>query len=944
MSAANGTSGLSSHRAGSEGVLVPVRPSVLFFRWRGLVPLNGSRGFRGLGFRCTVACFMLLLIAFLCAPSLPAQESRWKELNTQVAQLYQQGKYAEALPIAAESLKVAEAAFGPDDARVAVALSYFALLYDHQGKYAEAEPLYQFALRIREKALGPDHPDVATTLNRLAELYLHQGKYAEAEPLLHRALRIDEKALGPDHPDVATTLNNLSALYYEQGRFAEAEPLLRRGRRGRGNTLGPDHRDVARSLNNLAVLYNDQGKYSEAEPLYQRALRIWEKALGPYHPDVAVSLDNLASLYVDQGKYAEAEPLFQRALRILEKALGTDHPDVAISLNNLAVLYNKQGRFAEAESLFQSALRVREKALGPDSPDVATSLLSLAELYLDQGKYAEAEQFYQRSFDNLFQQFQYNFTYMSEKERLGFLDTVAHRFPAYFSFVQRYRENDPQLAGSMYNLLLWEKGFIAGSVADMHRQVEASGDAEALKLLDQLSAKQTQIAALLNPLKAAPLDREQWRKQIDQLKTEANEIEKALVARSSTFAEKKKLERATWQQVRDALQPGEAAVEFARFRYFDQKWTGASYYVALVVTRDTKDQPQYIFLGDDKQIEGDALIRFQHPADGRNIVLIAEPKASVPAAQAWDLIWKPLEAALAGKARVYLSPDGVLNEIPLGIIPAPGGKLQLERYDLRLLSSTKDILRSRLPPNSQTALLVGDPDFDMSEEQQRAAMQKLALPQQEAPVLMAALSPNDRSRDLSIASAPPLPATGEEVNAIAKLMQQRQWKTSVYTGDQALKRVVEGATGPRVVHLATHGFFLSDQEMKAQQLDAGRFGLSGDPPSGLEDPMLRSGLVFAGANRTFAGKPIADGLDNGVLTAMEAANLNLRGTELVVLSACDTGKGDVKNGEGVFGLRRAFQEAGAQDVLMSLWSVPDEETAELMKRFYSKWLGGMEIH
>ena len=705
----------------------------------------------------------------------------------------------------------------------------------------------------------------------------------------------------------------------------------------REKALGPDHSDLAAALNNLAALQVDRGRNADAEALYQRALKIYETALGPDHPDVASALNNLAQLYFNESRYSLAEPLYQRALRIDEKALGPGHPGVATELNNLALFYDRQGRYADAEPLFERALRIDEKVLGPEHPDVATDLNNLALFYDHQRKYADAEPLFQRASDNLFQQFQYNFTYMTENERLGFLDTVANDFPVYSSFVYRFRQKDPQLIGSMYNLLLWEKGLIVGSVADMRRQVEASGDLEAIKLLGELSAKRTQIAALEN---SEPPDLDLWRKQIDQLRTEANDTEKALVARSSAFAEQRKLDRVTWQQVRDALKPGEAAIEFARFDFYDKRWTGASYYVALVVTHQTKDQPEYIFLGEDKQIEGDAISHFQQSVQTRGF----EQEAKLPSADAYSLIWKPLEKALAGVTRIYISPDGVLNQLPLGIIPAPDGKLQMEKYDLRLLSSTRDILRAASPPADATALLVGDPIFDLTEEQQHAAMQKLAMPQQEAPLQTAALSSNllplnQVSRDQGNNSTlPRLPGTGTEVKAIAELMQQHRWKTSVFTGDLALKSVVEQTDSPCVLHLATHGFFLPDQQVN------GRIRPGESKPSGLEDPMLRSGLYFGGADRTLAGKPTAQGLDNGVLTAMEAGNLNLRGTELVVLSACNTGQGDVKNGEGVFGLRRALQEAGAQEVLMTLWSVPDEETLELMNRFYAKWLSGTEIH
>jgi tetratricopeptide (TPR) repeat protein len=842
-------------------------------------------------------------------------------------------RFAEAEPLYQRALRIQEKAHGADSSEVTRALNNLASLYYDQGKYAEAEPLFLRALRIKEKTLGPDHTSLAVSLNSLALLYKVQGRYAEAEPLYQRALRIEVKALGPDAPGLAIHLNNLALLYDAQGKYAEAEPLFLRSLTIQEKAA--DNAGLATGLNNLATLYADQGKYAEAEPLLQRSLRIQEKTFGPDHTSVATALNNLAVLDVDQGRYAEAEPLYQRALRIQEKALGPDHTDVATALDNLGNLYVDEAKYAEAESAYQQAVNIDLKALGPNNPTLAISLNNLASVYDDQGKYTEAEPVYQRCLDSLFRQFQYNFTYMTEQERLGFLRTVSYSFPGYFSFVHRFQEKEPRLSGSMYNLLLWEKGFVAASIADTRREVEASGDPEALKLLGQLTAARTQIAALQN---ATPKDRELWRKQIDQLQVEASDTEKTLVARSSGLAEQKKLERATWQQVRDALGPQDAAVEFARFRYYDKKWTGSSYYAALVVTRESRDQPQYVFLGDRAQIEGDAVVRFQRAVQTRGSLL--EPEAKLPGTQAYDLIWKPLEKALAGKTRIYLSPDGVLSEFPLGIIPAPDGKLQMEKYDLRLLSSTRDILRSTPPHTAATALLVGDPVFDLSEDQQLAAMRKLALPQKQTPVLMSASSPNERSRDLGNDSTlPRLPGTGAEVSAIAQLMRERQWKTTVFTGELALKRVVEQASNPRVIHLATHGFFLPDQQIKTNGLS-----MTGSQLTGLEDPMLRSGLYFAGADRTLAGKPSTQGLDNGVLTALEAGSLNLRGTELVVLSACNTGQGDVENGEGVFGLRRALQEAGAQAVLMSLWSVPDKETLELMKRFYTKWLGGMEIH
>jgi CHAT domain-containing protein/tetratricopeptide (TPR) repeat protein len=312
-------------------------------------------------------------------------------------ELYQAGKYSEAIPLAQRALAIREKSLGRDHPDVAYSLNYLAVLYGNQGRYADAEPLYKRSLAIWEKSLGRDHPYVALSLNNLAVLYGKQGRYADAEPLHKRSLAIREKALGRDHPDVAQSLDNLAVLYRNQGRYADAEPLYKRSLAIREKALGRDHPDVALSLNNLAVLYRSQGRYADAEPLYKRSLAIWEKSLGPDHPDVAQSLYNLAALYSDQGRYADAEPLYKRSLAIREKSLGPDHPDVARSLNNLAVLYVTQGRYADAEPLYKRSLAIQEKSLGRDHPDVAYSLTNLAVLYRSQGRYADAEPLYKRS-------------------------------------------------------------------------------------------------------------------------------------------------------------------------------------------------------------------------------------------------------------------------------------------------------------------------------------------------------------------------------------------------------------------------------------------------------------------------------------------------------------------------------------------------------------------
>jgi CHAT domain-containing protein/tetratricopeptide (TPR) repeat protein len=859
-----------------------------------------------------------------------------------LASLYAtQGRHADAEPLLRRSLGIWEKALGPDHPDVASLLNNLARLYRTQGRYDDAEPLELRSLAIREKALGPDHPDVATSLVGLALLHKAHGRYGDAEPLLRRSVRINEKALGPDHPEVALALNNLAEGYRDQGRYADAEPLLRRCLAINEKALGPGHPDVALALNNLAGLYYDQGRYGDAEPLYRRSLGILEKELRPDHPAVATSLNNLALLYKAQGRYGDAEPLLRRSLEIDEKALGPDHPSVALALNNLASVYGGQGRHDDAEPLFRRSLAIREKALGPDHPDVATSLYNLAFHSYARGERVMAEDFFGRTLESIARQFVYHFSYMTERERLAFLETVSGHFQAFFSFCFTYRNDSPALLGKMYDTVLWRKGFIATSLAALRSRIEATGDKASVALFEQLSEKRTQLAHLVTAKAGMP---GVTRERIAELEQQAQAIEKDLVQRVSSLAEEKRLARVTWKDVRQGLKPGEAAVELVRFDFHDGKeQTGKAYYAALIVTPESQTAPTFVLLGDAKELEDAGLTDYRDRTRDPKARMLMHEDAASPAKPASSTAaaanpWKPLEAALGQAKRIYLSPDGLLHQVAWGLLSKADGSLLLESVDLRLVSSTKDILRTTSrSASTQQAVLVGNPTFGMTEASQRtAARRALALD-----AIADSTTRSLRSREGFPAHIKPLPGTQAEVDSLRTLFQGQRWTVETLTEDKAIEEAVKSLKAPRVLHLATHGFFLADQQMSKD--GSAVFETEGRPPR-IEDPMLRSGIVLAGAERAFAGQANAPGLDDGVLTAYEAMSLNLQGTELVTLSACETGLGDVKAGEGVFGLRRGLEVAGAEAVLMSLWAVPDRETQELMSSFYRRWLAGEEKH
>ena len=368
-----------------------------------------------------------------------AQEDEVDSLSAQIAQLFRDGKYVDAHPVAEHLIEVTKFKFGDAHPQYATALSWLtkfdlklgkiadaepiarrglairemklgaehldtasslidlAEVLSYQNRQAEAAPLEQRAVELREKILGPKHPDTAQALRSLGGSFQVLGRFEDAEALFKRALAICEEVLGPDHSDVATSLSDLANLYYSQRHYADAEPLWTRSLAIREKVLGPDHADVGENLNSLANLYYVQDRYADAEPLYKRALTIKERALGPDHADVATNLSDLADLYYFQQRYADAEPLSRRALEIRENLLGPDHAEVAINLNDLGELYRKRSRYTDAEPLFKRALAIYEKMLDPDQANFAVSLVNLADLYKSQARYAEAEPLYVRA-------------------------------------------------------------------------------------------------------------------------------------------------------------------------------------------------------------------------------------------------------------------------------------------------------------------------------------------------------------------------------------------------------------------------------------------------------------------------------------------------------------------------------------------------------------------
>jgi len=853
-------------------------------------------------------------------------------LNNQAGLYQDMGNYSQAEFLLLRSLAILEKVLGKEHPDVANSLNNLAELYRNIGNYSQAERLFQQALAILEKVLGKEHPSVAQSLNNLALLYQAMGNYSQAERLFQQALAIREKVLGKEHPSVADSLNNLALLYRDMGNYHQAEPLFQQALTIREKLLGKEHPDVANSLNNLALLYQDMGNYSQAEPLLQRSLAIQEKVLGTEHPDVANSLNNQAGLYQNMGNYSQAETLFQRSLAIREKVLGKEHPDVANSLNNLASLYADMGNYSQAEPLYQHSLAIWEKVLGKEHPDVANSLSNLASLYWTRGEIAPALEFQTRGINIEERNLALTLSVGSERQKQDYMATLSATTDATISLHVQSAPNNPQATRLAFTSILRRKGRILDAVTDNLLSLRRDLKPEDQTLLDQLAATRSQVATLIFK-RPENISSDQYRNQVATLKAQSDELEATLARRSTQF--RVASQPVTIETVQQLIPADAALVELVSYKPFNPKATkpsekwGVPRYVAYVL--HPSGEPKWVDLGEAKPIN-------QAVTDFRN-ALNSDASDVKPVARTLDeKLMQPIRKLLGNTRNVLLSPDSQLNLIPFAALVDESDRYLVENYSINYLSSGRDLLRLQNHAQSRSeSVIVANPDYENPGDPTSVAIITRGKPTQIAASQPVNLSTNpsqtrgvlDSGRAENTTFVP-LDNTAAEAKAIAPMLPG----ATLLTGSMATENAIKQLLAPKILHIATHGFFLQDvpevapPDFSGTILSDTRSATPNLRPT--ENPLLRSGLALAGAN------PRKSGSEDGILTALEAAGLNLSGTKLLVLSACKTGVGDVQNGQGVYGLRRAFAIAGAESQLMSLWAVNDYKTNKLMVDYYQR--------
>lgn len=829
---------------------------------------------------------------------------------------YLSGDVAAARRTYDEALAVAERVLRPGHPEILSIRRRIAITMWAIGNLTEARQLRQELRLATDAGLPPCHPDRASVRGDLANSLAYDGEYTQARQLYESVLETFEQCLGPTHSLTATVLHNLANLMREIGDFAEAERLHRQVVSTWSARLGPNHRYVAIGLDGIAEIRMAQQRYRDARTMYARALAIRKAVYGPRDANVGWALGNLARVDAALGNTASALQQIAEAAAIYASSPPSDDPDRTARLFELrGSIELRAGQTGRARESYGLAFTARTRVLGPAHPLTARSQSLAAALDLMVGApeaaLAGALHAEQLSRDHL----RATMRYLPERQALAYAEARAKGLDVALSAIAGVRALDP---APVYDALIRSRGVVLDELIErVHSTAGADGDPwlaavrEARQRFADLS-----LRSLREPVAPGVLDDARRQKE---------SAERALADRSAAARAELARGQAGLMDVARALPAGWALVSYARFERADARVIAGQTatspaYGAFVVHSGEPGRVIFVPLGAASTI--DAIIRswraeaMRADGPGRG----GERTYQAAGARLRTAVWDPIAPHLSSATQAFIVPDGLLNLVNLAALPIGNQYLIETGLTLHHLSAERDLLMEDPVVQSRSALFIGGPAFE-----------RTGLPR------AAVRSQRSGCESLGRGQFPPLPGSLREAREISSLWASAASGDAILLSGAAASETTVKASlgGRRVVHLATHGYVLNSAGCGPAVAGTRAVGavVPADASASraiLQNPLLLSGLAFAGAN---SGRSATDA-DDGILTAEEIAGLNLQGTEWAVLSACDTGLGEIRAGEGVFGLRRAFQIAGARTIIMSLWSVDDQATRQWMVALY----------
>jgi CHAT domain-containing protein len=757
------------------------------------------------------------------------------------------------------------------------------------GETEKADRLLTEQIPAYEKRFGLSSLRLIEPLINQSKVLLASGDYTEAERVAQRARQIAVKTYSEHSTKSAPAQKMLAEIYYTLGDYDKAEEQVTKALTSQEKQFGRNHIDVAKSLSQLSLIKFHKGDNRKVvETMMLEAQNIMADKLGKENPQYAEILKNVAVVYISEKRFDIAFSSLTIAEGIWKKKAGsTNNINLASIYTLTGDVYYQTKNYKRSEEFYSQSKDLYEKFFSVSHPEYVKVLSKLSKVYYMQKDYKRSKKFIEEALGNYEKFIQLFFPALSERQKAKYWNTIKGDFEFYNTLAFSNLEDFRDLSGKVYNYQLLTKALLLSSSMKIRERIMGSTDEDLKSQYNLWVQKKEQLTLALS------MSIEQLAENnIDPtvLQQEVERLEKELSQKSELFGQSFESKRITYDDVKKALKANEVAIEMVRYRHFNHTLTDSVIYAALYVRSDNS-KPKAILMNDGRKMESRYFKYYRNCITGK-----------VTDEYSYGIFWKPIGDVIGQASTIYLSADGIYNQINLESIPTPDGKYIIDNSNIVLVSNSKDLyirkIKARLRTNENTASMFGNPTF------YRTAVARRGI------------------------SA--LPGTEKEVNQVQFMLKQKGYTTSEFVEVTASEENVKNLNNPKIFHIATHGFYRPQQLSKDE--------LEGNEAILTRNPLLRTGLLLTGAGDLMDKTEHNYNLENGILTADEAMSLNLDRTDLVVLSACETGLGDLEAGEGVYGLQRAFLVAGAKVLIMSMFKVDDDATQQLMLKFYQKWM------
>lgn len=757
------------------------------------------------------------------------------------------------------------------------------------GQYSRTEEILDNLIFESEKLYGTNSVRLIDPLVDKGRLLLAKGDYTEAETVAQRVNKIATEVYGDRSTKTAPTQKLLADIDFAIGDYDNAEQMLVKLIASLEKQFGRNHIEVAKALSQLGMTKFHKGdKPAEIQKLLFEARNIMAAKLGNQNPQYADILKNVASLYITQKKYPEAFGVLTQAEAIWRAKTGTKTNINAANIYALTGdVYYATKNYKRAEEFYVQAKKIYEDYFSKTHPEYVKILSKQARLYYMEKNYKRAKANIEEALNNYEIYIKQIFPALSEREKAKYWNTIKGDFEFYNTLAFSQLDDFKDLSSKVYDYQLLTKALLLSASIKVRERILNSTD-ESLKTSYNLWIEKKE--QLTNALSMSVQQLADNGYDINLMTAEAEKLEREISQKSELFGQSFDNKKIKYTDVQKSIAKNEVAIEMVRYRHFDHTFTDSVVYVAVYVKNDNA-RPKAIILPDGHRMETRYFSNYKNSIVGQ-----------VHDKYSYKVFWEPIQKGIGTATTVYLSADGVYNQINLEAIPTPDGKYIIDNANIVLVSNTKDLYLNKIKKSttaSNTATMFGNPKFYLT---------------------------------ASTGDIPALPGTEKEVEELQNLLKQRSYSTDEFVESTATEDRLKQLSSPKILHVATHGFYTPVAEQsELEQLTESEAAMA-------DNPLLKTGLLLSGAGDIFNETKYNYNISSGILTAYEAMSLNLDQTDLVVLSACETGLGKIENGEGVYGLQRAFLVAGAKVLIMSMFKVDDEATQKLIVNFYRKWL------